>query len=506
MEEYELLVIGNRRDVASEWVPATHAPTVAAAQPAKEELERRPSTNRSHPDVVLARFDSPQSGAANPRQKLAQQPKADAPKEKDEALPSPRPVSGPGLTLDQAINATLLADPKIRAGLEVINQANADLLTSSLAPNPDLTVSATLLPLTRPFTIDRQGGPPQPGIDVSYPIDWLLFGKRAAAMASAAAGVRVSEADYADLVRQRVTGTATGFYDVVEAKALLDLARQDLENLRRVEAAIQKAVDLGGGKVVDLNRAHLDVIKSEQDLREAEKTLAAAKALLRAQMGRRDADPAFDVSANLDAPLTAKPLPMEEALTLAEQNRPDIRSLRLQVDKSTRDIHVEKTKAYPAVTPKIGYIRQIQEKTNGFPDVDLYEFSVDVTLPFFDRNQGNVAKARSILTQNSLNLEAGRVDLRAEIVQVVQEFLTAYNNAGIVAEKQVQLAREVRDAIEKSYFKIGGNTLLEFLDAEREFRDTYRTYISNRANYWRSVYKFNSAIGKQVLPYDERSK
>src|SRR5262249_52744337 len=164
---------------------------------------------------------------------------------------------------DQAITATLLASPKIRAGVEAINQATADLLTSSLPPNPDLTVGATLLPLTRPFTIDRQGGPPQAGADISYPIDWFLFGKRAAGMASAAAGVRVSEADFADLVRKRVTDTATAYYDVVEAKALLDLARQDLENLRRVEAATEKAANAGGRPLVELNRVRLDVLKSD---------------------------------------------------------------------------------------------------------------------------------------------------------------------------------------------------------------------------------------------------
>src|SRR5262249_22228295 len=151
----------------------------------------------------------------------------------------------------------LLADPKIRAGLEAINQAYADVLTTSLLPNPTLTVGATLLPLTRPFTIDRQGGPPQPGADISYPIDWFLFGKRAAAMASAATGVRISEAEYADLVRQRVRDAAVAFYDVLEAKGLLDLARQDLESLRRVEATLEKAVDAGGRPIVELNRVRL---------------------------------------------------------------------------------------------------------------------------------------------------------------------------------------------------------------------------------------------------------
>jgi cobalt-zinc-cadmium efflux system outer membrane protein len=445
-------------------------------------------------------------GDATPPQKPAEKPKADAPKESETTLPPPRLLSPPGLTFDQTINAALLADPRIRAGLEAINQANADLLTSSLLPNPTLSADVQLLPLTRPFTVDRQGGPPQTDYQVSYPIDWFLFGKRAAAMASAAAGVRVSEADYADLVRTRVRDTAVAFYDVLEAKGLLDLARKDLENLRRVEAAVRKAREAGGRPQVELNRVSLEALKSEQTLREAEKTLAVAKAALRARLGRRDPDPVFDVTGNLDAPLTAQPLPVEEALALAERNRPDIRSLGLQVEKAGRDVRTEMTKAYPQVTPQAGYTHQFQQKAIGFPDADSWMMSVSLTLPLFDRNQGNIAKARSVFVQNSLNREAGLVDLRSEIVQVVQDFRTAYRNAGAVAERQVRLAREVRDSYEKAYSEIKGHSLLEYLDAERNYRDTYRTYVNNRANYWRALYKFNSALGKQVLQHDDSTQ
>ena len=43
-----------------------------------------------------------------------------------------------------------------------------------------------LLPLTRPVTVDRQGGPPRQDVPITYPIDWYLFGKRAANMVVAA--------------------------------------------------------------------------------------------------------------------------------------------------------------------------------------------------------------------------------------------------------------------------------------------------------------------------------
>jgi cobalt-zinc-cadmium efflux system outer membrane protein len=253
-------------------------------------------------------------------------------------------------------------------------------------------------------------------------------------------------------------------------------------------------VEAGGRTSVDLNRVRLDELKSEQTLREAETTWQVAKANLRSRLGRRDADPNFDVAGSLDAPLTAQPQPVEDAMAAAEQNRSDIISLRLQIEKATKDIETERTKGYPQVTPQFGYTRQFQKKVQGFPDFDTWMTSVTMTLPVHDRNQGNIAKARSVLVQNSFSLNAALAELRAEIVQVVLEFESAYRTTSAVAGEQLKVAAEVRDAINKAY-EVGGRTLLEVLDAQRNYRETYRLYISSRANYWRSVYKYQAAIG-----------
>jgi cobalt-zinc-cadmium efflux system outer membrane protein len=420
---------------------------------------------------------------------------------KDKSLEASSP-SKP-LTFDQAISTTLMADPRIRAGLEAITQANADLLTSSLFPNPTFLVDGIFIPL-QTWTPDRPGGPPQTDVQLSYPIDWFLFGKRSAAMASATLGVRQSEADYANLIRQRVLTTATGFYDVLEAKDQLDLARKDTENLTQLEAATKKAVDAGGRPVVELNRVRLDLLHSQQTLRQAEATLADAKATLRSLLGRADRDPAFDVTGDLDAPLTVEPLPADEAYATAEENRPDIQSLRWQVSKADADAEVERRKAYPSVTPLAGYTRQFQGQTLGVPDADSLTFSLTASMPLFDRNQGNRAKARSVAVQNRLNLEAGLVDLRAEIEQDVQDFRTAHLNAKAIAQEQLKLAGEVLDSVRKAY-EAGGRPLIDVLDAERNYRDTYRLYITSRANYWRALYKLNAAMGKQVQPHDEHA-
>jgi cobalt-zinc-cadmium efflux system outer membrane protein len=403
------------------------------------------------------------------------------------------------LTLDQVINATLLADPKLRAGFETINQANGDALTASLKPNPTFNINQTLLPLTRPFTVDAQGGPPQLDVGLAYPIDWFLFGKRAAAMQATGLGVKVTEAEYADLVRQRVLQAAAGYYDVLEAKALRDLARQDVDNLKQVESVTQKSVDAGNRPAVELSRVRLDRLKSEQALREAENTLVTAKARLRALLGRTDADPAFDVAGSLDQLPPLDPLPADEAYAVALQNRPDLSALRWKVSQAQAGTVVERRNAYPEVTPVIGYTRQFQQKAIGFPDASSFGFGLDMTLPVHNRNQGNRFKAASVVAQTHLELRAGEAELRAEVTQADQTLRTAAANAKAVAGEQLKTAGEVRDAINQSY-AAGNRPLIDVLDAQRNYRDTYRLFITSRAGFGRAVVNYSATLGKKIAP------
>jgi cobalt-zinc-cadmium efflux system outer membrane protein len=414
----------------------------------------------------------------------------------NDKLPDEKASLSERMTFDQVVSATLLADPKIRAGFELINQAKADLKTSSLFPNPTLTTDGVFLPL-RAFTPDRPGGPPQMDVIVGYPIDWFLFGKRAAAMASARIGVRQSESDYADLIRQRVTAAATAFYDVLEAKSLVDLARLDAKNLSEFATRTEKSIKDGGKPMVDLHRIRLDLLKSEQAVREAEAAVVVAKGKLRSLFGRTAPDPDFDVVGDLDAPLTAEPIDLEKAYALAQENRPDIQSLRLQVDKAKADIVVEERKKWPQITPGVGYSRQFQGTALGAPDADSMTATVTMTLPVFDRNQGNRWKAQSIAVQNSFLLDSALADLRAEITQAHSDFITAYRNTQAIGVEQKKTAQAVLDSIIKGK-EFGGRPVIDVLDAERSYRETHRAYINSRANYWRAAYRFSSATGKQI--------
>jgi cobalt-zinc-cadmium efflux system outer membrane protein len=423
---------------------------------------------------------------------------SDAPQSGEPSSPQPTSVRSRGLTLEQAIRTALEADPKIQAGLEIIKQAKADLLTASLSPNPQFSTSGTLLPLDRPFTVNRQGGPPQFDVGMSYPIDWFLFGKRAAEITSARLGVDMSAADFADLVRQRVAGTIAAFYDVLEAQALLDLAREDLDNLKRVETITADRVALGGVGTIELDRIRLAVFDSQREVRNRDTAVATALTQLRAFLGLTNTAPLFAVQGSLEVPTPTTPLTVEDAVALAQQNRPDLLSVRRQLAKAEADILVEQKKVYPEVTPHLGYTRQFQEKAIGFPDVNDWGLEVEVTVPLFDRNQGNIAKAQSVQRQTSLNLRAQLVDLRSEVEQAVKAYQTAYVTVTTDDPAQLKAAENVRDKIRAAY-ELGGKPLIEVLDAQRAYRDTYRLYITGRSTYWHALHRLNAAVGRQVL-------
>jgi cobalt-zinc-cadmium efflux system outer membrane protein len=417
----------------------------------------------------------------------------------------------PRLSLDEAIAACLENDPVLRVGFQEIALAQANLCTSSLKPNPELEIIQSLLPLGRPFNEDdRQGGPPQFDVGLSYPMDWYLFGKRVAAMRSASAEVRVSRAEYQDLVRVRVLEAALAYYDVVEAQALVDLARQDVENFLAVEQIAEIAVENGAVPRVELNRIRLDRLNSQQALREAQRDVQVAKAELQVLMGGfvpgvisgspptsdfRVDDIAQETSIDDLVLLTDD---LSGLIALARQNRPDIQALNLRIAQRQAEMELERRNAYPEVTPSFGYTRQFQQRAIGFPDVSSWGVGLAMTLPVNDRNQGNRQRAFASYRQDSFQLQSGLIDLQAEVQSIHAELNTSSANAKAIAQDQLQLAEEVRDSIRRAY-EAGGRPLIDVLDSQRNYRETYANFISSRADYLRAVKKFNAVMGQEMI-------
>ncbi|MBX3025128.1 TolC family protein [bacterium] len=421
----------------------------------------------------------------------------------DPDLPTAPGEGSPGaeeerLTLSDAIAECLANDPRIRAGVAMLQQARAELSTASLLPNPSLDTGISLFPLGEPFTVDHQGGPPQFDVGIAFPIDWLLFGKRAARIDTARAGVDVAAAELADLVRQRLAATAAAFYDVLEAQALLDLARQDQESLERLQRITETLVRLGGAGTIENDRVRVSLLDSQREARRRAADLAIAKAALLAQIGRSTSARRLDVVGSLEVAAPLPPIATERAFQLAQRYRPDVLAAQRRIAAAAAAARTAESEAFPDVTPRFGYTRQFQSQAIGFPDVNAFGVGVDLSLPVFDRNQGGIAAARAAQAQAESERRATLVELRAEIEQAVRDHRFAYAAVTADAPLRIEAARNARDKIETAY-RVGGRPLIDVLDAQRAFRDTQRLDVEDRAQYWQSLHRLNAAVGKEVL-------
>ncbi len=406
-------------------------------------------------------------------------------------------VADTPLELDEVILQSLYADFQIRGAIESIRQAEADLVTAKLPPNPVVSTSATLMPLNRPFTVDRQGGPPQFDVGLSYPVDWFLFGKKAAEVAAAEKSINVARSNVNDIIRQRIAGAIASFYDVLEAQQLLKLAEEDLQDTVELQKITHQRVAIGGVGTIELDRVTLSIFTSRTEVRQREAALQAALSQLKSYLGRNK-DSQIHVQGELSVTHLIPPSNIQTLLAIAQENRPDIQLIRQQIELSSATVKVEEANAYPSVTPRLGLTRQFQQKAIGYPDANSWGIGVDISLPLFDRNQGNIAKAKSAKKQTEYLLDSQLVELRSEIEQLHQSYVNVHQTLSIDSEAKLEAARSIRDKIKTAY-ALGGKSLFELLDAQRNYRESYRSHVQNLSNYWHTLYALNAAVGKQIL-------
>ena len=399
------------------------------------------------------------------------------------------------ITLPEAVHECIFANLVIQAGAEKVQQARAGLLQASLIPNPMLYLDSILNPLPgEHFTPTKQGGPPQDDVAVSFPIDWYVFGKRLATMEAGRLGVDVAAADLANLVRLQVTNTVIAFYDALEARDLLKIGQLDLADARRIETTTEHLIKSGELPPIERDRAHLQVLDASRELRRREAAYNVARAKLAPLLGRGAPLPELDVRGDLAIAYPAPPLEVPAAMQLAEQQRPDLIALRRRIDQAEAEIVKEKRKAFPLVNVQPWFTYQFQTQAIGYPDARSWGMAMTTSLPFTNRNQGNIARAMSMQREAVHRLHGELAAVRSEVTQAVHMYEATMEVARNVDPAAVAAARRLRDKTELAFRK-GQEPLLTLLLVQRAYLDRLRLSITVRADYWRALQRLNAAVG-----------
>ncbi|HET9639572.1 MAG TPA: TolC family protein [Allosphingosinicella sp.] len=375
-------------------------------------------------------------------------------------LPGPAPVEGPlpaSLTLDQALREAEARSPAIVAARARVEAAEARIRQAGFRSNPELSLEVENLLGTGELSGLKST---ETTLSVNQRLD--LGGRRRPRVAAARADLiaeqlrlAIARADLAQSIRQQ-------FARAVTARERLRIAIQNegvARELARVETIL---VQEGRDPPLRAVRARSAAAQAGAEVEAARAEEQAARGTLASLFGVTE--PPETVTGDLLdlQPVTVNPeLSLEVRLAEAERLRAEAEVGR-EVSSGRLD---------PAVGLGVRHVRE-----SG--DVGLVA-GVSMPLPIFDRNQGNIAAARSGVRAAEANLASVTASARVRARNAIIAVEAAAARVEALERAAVPEGAEALRLTEISY-REGRATMLELLDAQNAYRATQLALVEAR--------------------------
>ena len=390
------------------------------------------------------------------------------------------------LTWEEAKRELQSGNPSLQAGQIGIGESRAQEITAFLRPNPDVTATVDQL---NPFT----GNPYQP-FSNTLP---LLSGsylherehKRELRRQSAQDSTTIAISQLADQQRNLLFNLRNAFVQVLQQKAVVTVTRDNLDYYDRLLNVSRDRFQAGDIAQVDLDRLELQRVQFESDLETASVNLRTSKIQLLALLNDRTPIEQVDVSGPFDFAEVVTPL--EEFRQIALENRPDLRAAMQGVDKARTDYQLALSNG--STDPTFGW-----DVARNPPIPAFFGISVTVPLRIFDRNQGEKARTELDIGRQQHLVEAARTQVFSDVdsafaaLQSIVILLRPYRT------RYLQQAVKVREIISFSY-RQGGASLLDFLQAQQEYRGIQLSFLNLVASYLHAANQLNFAVGREVI-------
>jgi cobalt-zinc-cadmium efflux system outer membrane protein len=390
------------------------------------------------------------------------------------------------LTWEQAKHELRTANPALRAGQIAVQESRAGEITAFLRPNPALTMSVDQL---NPFT----GNPYQP---LAYTLPFISgsylherLHKRELRLEDAREGTAIATSQLADQERNLIFELRNAFVQVLQQKAVLAVTRENLDYYDRVLEVSRERCKAGDLAQVDLDRLELQRVQFATDVQIATVNLRTAKIQLLALLNDRTPIEQFDVAGRFDA--AEVPIAVEECRQIAFENRPDLRAALQAVDKAKTDHRLAVANGSTDPIFGLDFARD--------PPIPVF-FGVSVTIPLriFDRNQGEKARTQLDIGRQQRLVDAARTQVFSDVDSA---YATLQSNLTLLRPykaRYLEQAVRVRETISFSY-RNGGASLLDFLQAQQDFRTIQISYLNLLGAYLNAANQLNFAVGREVI-------
>lgn len=393
---------------------------------------------------------------------------------------APLGAATPTYTLEALIDRALNESPALATSRAQQAEARAGLITARALPNPEIVIEPGRL-------VPRLPGEPagaSTALSLAQPIENPRL--RAARSASAEARVVVALAETGVTQSRLVAAVRERFFELLRLRAEQQALQEDLILTEQIRDRIEVRVRAG-------EAPRFDSLRAEGEVAGVRRSLEATRLRIReAQVGMRQlVGPSLESEFELGtSDIDSRMLGEADYLALrrrVEDRNPEIALAREQWSAADRQIALERTRIVPQLTVRASHEHD--------PAARLTRLGMQVSLPLLDRREGPIAEAIAQAERARVALVQRRFETEAAFEGAWQAYQVARSQVQAIEGGVLARARQVL-AIAEAAYRLGERGILEYLDAQRQFRLVRNDLIAARFDLQRARTELERLAGR----------
>lgn len=372
-----------------------------------------------------------------------------------------------------------------------ISKAEASVAQAKLFDNP--TVSFEMNAYNRLNKRYLDVGPQSEyAVDVEQLIN--LAGQRNKRVKLEILNKEIAVEQFGEVLRTLRSELKSKFVELYFTNKSINIYDSELAHLEHLLSAMKQQESKGNVSLLEKSRIEALILSLKQEKNEKSNNIIELQGELKLLLHLKPEVtmiPVFDENALTKFSLAAVSYSDLSAKLL---DRPDLKIAESNLRASQANLNLQKAMAAPDFSLKGSY-----DKAGGFVK-NYFAIGFNVSIPIFNRNQGNIKSAKmDIFQSNSLR------DIAKE--KAASELQTAYAKL----EKSVELYQSSNYQLEKDFEKIisGVNanfekrniSMLEFLDYYQAYKETCLQLYDTEENVVLNIENLNSVVGQNVINY-----
>jgi cobalt-zinc-cadmium efflux system outer membrane protein len=391
------------------------------------------------------------------------------------------------LTLEEAIHLGIDRNPTLAAANNDIQAAEGDRIAASKRPNPTFNLQF------EDYPVSTHPGPVFDVQEITSRVDYEIErgGRRKLRTEAASQALTAQKLAYEDRIRLLRLEVERAFYQSVLAKSNLEATKLILDQVDGTISLNQVRYQEGDISALELNRVEVEKLKFQDDVFQADLALRNAKssllALLNAPDLSLDVDVVGTLSVNYQNPEPGLPpqVPLSELIGMALKQRPDVAARLEERRRADTETRLQRARRSPNITLGGGYKRNLTENS--------IVFGITFPLKIFNRNEGEIMRADAEQMRAMNLVVAVQKDVQLDVQRAYNAVVINRRRVDYIRTQQLKRAEEASQVTLQSY-NLGGSTLIDYLDAQRTYRDALRIYNQALFDERISLYELSSSI------------